>query len=181
MNPDLYSIFDDSTNSEFYVHVLPLKDNFVSLKLSLTFLKELQDEIQRHLQLDSLQQLRDKFEGVAYYDKELRHIGAFKTLESLLKRPPRGTKFRINLKNDYSKIIFEGKVYQIVVFRFGQLPKIKTIDVPVDYMFVMQRDSRNFSFCGVLNNTIFKADESLGYTYFKDFNTLIYPSKIIKK
>ena len=107
----------------------------------------IRDESIKHLGLTNLNQLRDRYEGQAFFDKTLTNIGGLLAIQKHLKLP------EIDIENTdlggfKPQIRFNGKVIDVLVFQFGTLPLIDINEIKNPIFFVIQKDRITFNLCG---------------------------------
>lgn len=182
MNISNYSVLNDSaSNRDYFIYIHPLKENFKFVKIPRNFVIKIQSAIVKSLSLNSIQELRDRYEGVAYFDNNLRKVGSNYCVEHLLNNC-KFNNYEIDLKSNLNIIEYNDTLYEIITFRFGQIPKIDIKRNNLDKIIVMQRDTNYFYLCGILPYKLINEESSsiMNDTtiYFKDFTKLIYPENI---
>jgi hypothetical protein len=154
-------------------------EKFKLVKVQRNFILKIQSAIVKRLNLNSIQELRDKYEGVAYFDNNLRKVGSNYCVESLL-NGLKSQNYEIDLKENLNIINYKNSLFEIITFRFGQIPKIAIKTNNYDKIIVMQRDTNHFYLCGILPFKYIIEDSLRSISidsivHFKDFTKVIYP------
>jgi len=114
----------------------------------------IRESVMNHLGLTNLNQLRDRYEGQAFFEKTMKNIGGLMALQKILKTTLIDFS-NVDLTDFQPYIIIEGKRIDINVFDFGALPLIKVNDIKNPTYFIIQKDSLTFLICGyAVKNTI---------------------------
>ncbi len=94
-------------------------------KISLTRSEEIiiRNETIKYLGLTNLNQLRDRFEGQAFYDKTLKNVGSVIAIQKFLELPKLDI-LNIHIGEYLPVLKINEKEYQVEVFKFGELPLI---------------------------------------------------------
>ena len=108
---------------DFIFKVLPNREKFGHEKLAYTDLKKIEDVVMKSLEIDNMNKLRDKFEGVAFIEKFTQKVVGIMALEK---------KFKINYINwetlnpgDYQpQILVSGIEVDIITCPYGNFPII---------------------------------------------------------
>ncbi|CAL2064107.1 hypothetical protein [Tenacibaculum sp. 190524A05c] len=141
----------------------------------------IRDESMKYLGLTNLNQLRDRFEGQAFFDKTLMNIGGLMSIQKYLKLPLIDIT-KADLGGFQPKIIIDGKVIDVLVFEFGTLPLIDINKIKNPVFFVIQKDRITFNLCGftdikvikdnLINTTIEKSSQanSMAFIGFKNLS-----------
>jgi hypothetical protein len=146
----LYGTFESLLGDilrEFLKIVLDHKKNFIPVKVSQAFIKKVQGAVLEMLNLKDLNQLRDKYEGVAFYNKVYTFLFGMQALETHLGIPLINWKkvMRKDFSADFSLAEFDVK---ISVFKMGELPVIESGNTaPV--VFVLQKNDTTGWICGL--------------------------------
>lgn len=120
----------------------------------------IRDESMRHLGLTNLNQMRDRYEGQAFFDKTMMNYGGLIAIQKHLNLPLTDIK-RINLDDFQPKLYIEDKTIDVFVFKFGTLPLIDIDKINNAMFFVIQKDRFTFNLCGysdleTLNNNLIR-------------------------
>ena len=129
----------------FFNVVIPHLKEFPSNKLLRIDEKNIRDVVLKKLNLRNENQLRDKFEGVQYYDKFLKIVGAKVSIFKILNLDSSYNK-DINEINSTTNIKIFNREFKLNVFEFGELPMI--YDYDDDIIFVLRKDKLTFLICG---------------------------------
>ena len=108
-----------------------------------------------HLGLTNLNQMRDRYEGQAFFEKTMKNIGGLMSLQKHLNLELVDLD-RVNLGDFQPYIKLDGKKVNINVFDFGNLPLIKIKDIKNPVFFIIQKDSLTFLLCGLATKDVVK-------------------------
>jgi hypothetical protein len=114
-------------------------------------------ESMKYLGLTNLNQLRDRYEGQAFFDKTLMNIGGLMAIQKHLKLPLIDIK-KIDLGGYQPKIVIDNKVIDVLVFEFGTLPLIDINEINNSVFFVIQKDRITFNLCGFTDVRVIKSN-----------------------
>lgn len=108
-----------------------------------------------HLGLTNLNQMRDRYEGQAFFEKTMKNIGGLMSLQKHLNLELIDLD-KVNLGDFQPYIKLDGKKVNINVFDFGNLPLIKIKDIKNPVFFIIQKDSLTFLLCGLATKDVIK-------------------------
>jgi hypothetical protein len=108
-----------------------------------------------HLGLINLNQMRDRYEGQAFFEKTMKNIGGLMALQKHLNLELIDSD-KVNLGDFHPYIKLDGKKVNINVFDFGSLPIIKIKDIKNPVFFIIQKDSLTFLLCGLGTKEVIK-------------------------
>lgn len=106
-----------------------------------------------HLGLTNLNQMRDRYEGQAFFEKTMKNIGGLMALQKHLNLELIDLD-KVNLGDFQPYIKLDGKKVNINVFDFGNLPLINIKDIKNPVFFIIQKDSLTFLLCGVATKDV---------------------------
>jgi len=109
----------------------------------------------KHLGLTNLNQMRDRYEGQTFFEKTMKNIGGLMSLQKHLNLDLIDLD-KVNLGDFQPHIKLDGKIVNINVFDFGNLPLIKIKDIKNPVFFVIQKDSLTFLLCGLATKDVIK-------------------------
>ena len=115
----------------------------------------IRDESMKHLGLTNINQLRDRYEGQAFFDKTLMNIGGLMAIQKHLKLPLIDIK-KIDLGGFQPKLVIDDNVIDVLVFEFGTLPLINIDEIKNPIFFVIQKDRITFNLCGFTDIKVIK-------------------------
>ncbi len=148
----------------------------------------IRDESMKHLGLTNLNQLRDRYEGQAFFDKTLMNIGGLMAIQKHLKLPLIDIK-KTDLGGFQPKLIINNNVIDVLVFQFGTLPLIDINEIKNPVFFVIQKDRFTFNLCGftdinvikdnLINTSIEKSSQANNMSFI-GFKHLAKPEELIK-
>ena len=133
---------------DFIEHINPRLKEFDKYELSRSHEYKVRDQVIKHFKLKDINQLRDKFEGVAFLEKTYKKAIALwltsKVFDTELIKlddfEPDSLKLNFFLKDIN---------WEIVIFDYGDIPKFKIKD-KTNYVLILKRDLYCFYFCGKL-------------------------------
>src|SRR5690606_31095972 len=108
-----------------------------------------------HLGLTNLNQMRDRYEGQAFFEKTMKNIGGLMALQKHLNIELIDSD-KVNLADFQPYIKLDGKKVNINVFDFGTLPLIKMKDIKNPVFFIIQKDNLTFLLCGLATKEVVK-------------------------
>lgn len=133
---------------DFIEHINPRLKEFDKYELSRSHEYKVRDQVIKHFKLKDINQLRDKFEGVAFLEKTYKKAIALwitsKVLDTELIKLE-------DFETDSLKLnFFLNEInWEIVIFDYGDVPKFKIKD-NTNYVIILKRDLYCFYFCGKL-------------------------------
>lgn len=151
------------------------------IKFSKTEEISIRDSAMKHLGLTNVNQMRDRYEGQAFFDKTWKNIGGLLAIQKHLEMNLSDIS-KINLGDFQPTIEIQDVVYNINVFPFGELPLIRVEDNDNPVYFIIQKDRLTFQLCGyasreVINQNLISTttvsssiDEFMDFTGFKYLN-----------
>ena len=107
----------------------------------------IRDESMKHLGLTNLNQMRDRYEGQAFFDKTMMNYGGLIAIQKHLELEITDLK-KINLNGFQPKLHVQDKIIDVFVFEFGTLPLIDIDQLNNSMFFVIQKDRYTFNLCG---------------------------------
>lgn len=152
--------------------------SYIHIKLTRTEELLIREAVMQHLGLSNLNQLRDRFEGQAFYEKTIKNIGSLLALQKYLNIELIDLD-KANLSTFQSYIKYNGKKILVHVFDFGTLPLIKINEIKNSTFFIIQKDNLTFVLCGLASKEVIKknlakaskvkssADKYMDFTGFK--------------
>lgn len=159
---------------DFIEHINPRLKDFTKFELSRSHEYKVRDQVIKHFNLKDVNQLRDKFEGVAFLEKTYKKAIALWIASKVLN-------FELIKLDEFEpkllelKFYFDKKNWEIIIFDYGVIPKFK-IKEEINYLLILKRDNYCFYFCGILfeENSSEFIEESNNNTGFKftNFNIL---------
>ena len=108
-----------------------------------------------HLGLTNLNQMRDRYEGQAFFEKTMKNIGGMMALQKYLNIELIDLD-KTNLTNFKPHIKLDNKIIIINVFDFGTLPLINIDEIENPTYFVIQKDNLTFLLCGLATKEVIK-------------------------
>lgn len=117
----------------------------------------IRDETMKQLGLENLNQLRDKFEGQAFFDRTLMNIGGLIAIQKHLKMDIEDIT-KIDFSNFHPKLKVNNNTIDVHVFKFGTLPLIDIDNINNITFFVIQKDRVTFNLCGFADIEVIKSN-----------------------
>lgn len=166
--------------NDFLKYVIPFKQKFISVKVTSLFTEKVKETVLNQLSLKNLNHLRDKFEGVAFYEKVLNFLFGLSVLENHLLCSIIDWR-NVKKKKLQSNLALLNLNVDVITFRMGELPILeKHSDRPV--IFVLRRNEKSGWICGLASvETLNTAENQQVITtvgvnklrvYFTNFNKL---------
>lgn len=131
-----------------------------------------------HLGLTNINQMRDRHEGQAFFEKIMKNVGGLMALQKHLNIELINLD-KVNLSNFRPYIKLNGKKILVNVFDFGTLPLTKLNEINNPSFFIIQKDNLTFLLCGLASKEVIKnnlietsivkssSDEYMEFTGFK--------------
>jgi hypothetical protein len=148
----------------------------------------IRDEAMKHFGFTNLNQLRDRYEGQAFFDNALKNLGGLMAVQKHLELPLIDVK-KTQLGGFQPKLIINNNIFDVLVFEFGTLPLINLNEIKKPIFFVIQKDRITFNLCGFANikvirdnlirTTIEKSSQGNNMNFI-GFKHLIKPQNLIK-
>ncbi|WP_370001021.1 hypothetical protein [Winogradskyella sp.] len=160
--------------TEFLKHTGEFLRKYPQVRLTMNEEFAIRDSVLSFLGLNNINQLRDRYEGQAFWDKTLKNYGGLVACQKHLGIEVT-TINELNIKDFKPQIIGKDSVYDIKVFDFGQLPDLELKSVKNPIIFVIQKDKSTFSICGygskqlILDNLVDSSNETVNSVNLKKF------------
>lgn len=139
----------------FFKYIGELLRLYPQVRFSKTDEILIRNSAMNHLGLTNLNQMRDRYEGQAFFDKTMKNIGGLMALQKHLNVEIIDSD-KVNLGDFQPYIKLEGKKVDINVFDFGTLPLININDIKNPVFFIIQKDSLTFLLCGLASKEVVK-------------------------
>ena len=142
----------------------------------------IRNECIKHLGLNNMGQLRDRYEGQDFFDKTLKNIGSVLSIQRHHELPNINPQ-RTDIGGYKPTVEINGVIFDIIVFEFGTLPLVNTDELDKPVYFVVQKDRITFSLCGIAtaetikNNLITTSIEKSTYTNYMEFTGFKFLTK----
>ncbi|MEO9481015.1 MAG: hypothetical protein ABJO28_17175 [Maribacter dokdonensis] len=148
--------------------------NYPQIRLTSAEEISVRDSVIQSLGLNNIGQVRDRYEGQAFWDKTLKNYGGLLICQKHLKLEILKIQ-EIDIK-DFKPVLKVNDIsYEILVFDFGTLPLIEPKEIKNPIIFIIQKDKSTFSICGfadedtVSNNLIDAVEETVNTKNLKNF------------
>lgn len=115
----------------------------------------IRNSVMSHLGLTNINQLRDRFEGQAFFEKTMKNIGGLLAVQKYLKTDLIDFT-RADLTDFQPSIELNDEKFDINVFDFGTLPLIDVKDLKNPTYFIIQKNSITFLLCGYATTDVIK-------------------------
>ena len=166
---------------DFLKFILSAKQNFIPVKVNGSFVKMTQHLVLEMLNLKGLNCLRDKFEGVAFYERVSNFLFGLTVLEQHLGQSLINLK-KVKQKDFSSNLSLVNLDINVVTFKMGYLPIIE-VNNTSPTIFVLRRNDKSgwicgFAVCDILNAPINQkrtphiGKDGEGKVFFTGFNQL---------
>ena len=156
----------------FIANVLSHRESFQYETVSYSGTLKIQKAVLKSLKLNNINELRDRFEGVAFIEKFSLKILSILALETFLKLDLIDWE-TIDPKNFFPTIDISGKNINVIMSEYGELPIIdKNNDLPA--IITIKKGTKDVWICGFANVTTlnsYQKDEFLKGSMTKDFDT----------
>lgn len=140
---------------EFLKYVGEYLRTYPQIRFNRNYEISIRDESMKHLGLTNLNQLRDRYEGQAFFDKTLMNIGGLWAIQKHLKLPLIDIE-KTALGGFQPKLLIDNQLIDVLVFEFGTLPLININDFKNPVFFVIQKDRITFNLCGFTDIKVIK-------------------------
>ena len=130
----------------FILKVLSNRDNFLYESLNYNDLLKIQDSVLNSLGFKNLNELRDRYEGVAFINRFSLKISGVMALEKKLKKPMIDWD-KVNPKNYIPKIVVSGKEINVVMCKYGEFPVIEKVNTS-PAIITVRKDKKDIWICG---------------------------------
>ena len=155
--------------NNFYSDLWILSKDFIKFELTIKELELIKSGVLEDLKLADAFKLNDRVEGIDYYERATLKTSPFIFFKKYL-----DIEVPYNNYGDYkrfSSININGQSYNNLVFKFGELPKIKIVNEFLDSIVIIKKDKRVFYFVGLISKNQYK-DE------FIDFRQIDFISEL---
>jgi hypothetical protein len=139
----------------FFKYIGEYLRSYPQIRFSKTDEVLIRNSAMNHLGLTNLNQMRDRYEGQAFFEKTMKNIGGLMSLQKHLNLELIDLN-KVNLGDFQPYIKLDGKKVNINVFDFGNLPLIKIKDIKNPVFFIIQKDSLTFLLCGLATKDVIK-------------------------
>ena len=139
----------------FFKYIGEYLRSYPQIRFSKTDEVLIRNSAMNHLGLTNLNQMRDRYEGQAFFEKTMKNIGGLMSLQKHLNLELIDLD-KVNLGDFQPYIKLDGKKVNINVFDFGNLPLIKKKDIKNPVFFIIQKDSLTFLLCGLATKDVIK-------------------------
>tara|TARA_Y100000815_G_C13341144_1_gene499982 strand:- start:2619 stop:3146 length:528 start_codon:yes stop_codon:yes gene_type:complete len=160
--------------SEFLKHTGELLRKYPQVRLTFSQEQAIRNTVLSVLGLNNINQLRDRYEGQAFWDKTLKNYGGLVACQKHLGIEVTSIE-NINIRDFKPQIKGKDSIYDIEVFDFGQLPDLELKSIKNPTIFVIQKDKSTFSICGfgnkqlILENLVDSSNETVKSVELKKF------------
>lgn len=110
----------------------------------------IRNEVINHLGLNNINEMRDRFEGQAFFDKTIMNVGGLMAIQKHLDLPIVNIS-QINLDGYSPYLEINNEVINVMVFEFGKIPLFDDTKLKNKVFFVIQKDKTTFNLCGFLD------------------------------
>lgn len=163
----------------YFEYVHPHLKKFIPIKISKTVYRDSQNKCVEILNLKDMNQLRDKFEGISFFNNMFKGIFGLAVLEKFLNISLLDNKNIVTNKTFNLNQV--GLNIDVVTFDFGELPKINLTTLN-STIFILKNDNHSGWICGFISNSDISNPENYkeikesvynnDYAYFTNFSIL---------
>ena len=146
---------------DFISKVLSNRDSFLYETLTYQELIKIQDCVLASFGFTNLNELRDRFDGVAFIDKFSLKISGVMALEKKLKIEIIDWE-KINPKNYTPKINIAGKKVDVIMSEYGDFPVIEKINKR-PAIIIIKKDQKDIWICGYADVKILNENQNVKF------------------
>jgi hypothetical protein len=134
-------------NPNFFKYIGEHLRTYPQFILSRVVLKEIQERTLVRLGMTDMGQLRDRFEGQAFYSDMVKKIGSLYACHNYLgmDKPVLSERMFIDFKPE---ILIAGVKHKILTFNYGECPELEAGESKLPIIFVVQKNENTFSVAG---------------------------------
>ena len=115
----------------------------------------IRDETMQQLGLTNLNQMRDRYEGQAFFDKTMMNVGGLISIQKHLNLPVEDIT-KLDFSGFQPKLKINDEIIDVFVFEFGTLPLIDIDEINNKTFFVIQKDRITYNLCGFATTNVIK-------------------------
>ena len=115
----------------------------------------IRDETMKQLGLTNLNQMRDRYEGQAFFDKTMMNVGGLISIQKHLNLPVEDIT-KLDFSGFQPKLKINNEIIDVFVFEFGTLPLIDIDEINNKTFFVIQKDRITYNLCGFATTDVIK-------------------------
>jgi len=162
---------------EFIKYIVPYIKTFNFVKLNRDVEITTSTKVLKHLNLKNLNQLRDRYEGQAFFNKNMKKIGGLIACQKFMKMPVSDI-ISIDLNNFNPSITLNSTIIPLFIFEYGQLPQLTENDLLSSKIFIIKKENLSYIICGfasfnVIQNNLIISNKSKSTFKFTGFNQLL--------
>ena len=159
--------------NDFYSGLWSLSRDFIKFELTIKELELIRSGVLTDLKLADAFKLNDRVEGIEYFERAIIKTSPFIFFKKYLNN-------EVPYKNysDYvrfSSISINGQLYNLVVIKFGEMPRIKVYREDIETLIFIRRDKRIFYFAGKLPIKVYE-DGNIDCSFIDFKSNLIFNS-----
>lgn len=159
--------------NDFYSGLWSLSRDFIKFELTIKELELIRSGVLTDLKLADAFKLNDRVEGIEYFERAIIKTSPFIFFKKYLNN-------EVTYKNysDYdrfSSISINGQLYNLVVIKFGEMPRIKVYREDIETLIFIRRDKRIFYFAGKLPIKVYE-DGNIDCSFIDFKSNLIFNS-----
>lgn len=139
----------------FLKHVGEFLMTYPQVRLTKTDEVLIRDSAMNHLGLTNLNQMRDRYEGQAFFEKTMKNVGGLNSLQKYLNIDVIDSN-KLSLGDFQPYIMIDDIKVNINVFDFGTLPQINIKNIKNPIFFIIQKDRLTFLLCGLASKDVIK-------------------------
>ena len=157
---------------DFLIHVFPSRERFIVVKTIYAEVNRIESIVLNTLNLNSLNELRDKYEGVAFYNEFSREIYGTIAVEKLLKLNLINWSI-INAKSYKADMNHAGFNVDIITCKYGELPVIEK-NIKRSAIITVKKDEKSVWICGFASIKVLQDNQNNHFikeTIYRDSKT----------
>lgn len=170
-------------HSNFHDSIMKFKENHTKIKINKFEIVKIQEAVLHVLKLKDLNKLRDKFDGVVYYEKFLRDTICEIAIEKLLKKKIIDWESKKNKKGYKPSFIFNEKIAEIIFVPYEEYPVIINEPKSEIVFFCTIRGGDSVIVLGYLDKTTIEihSEECDGELFVNSPKRIFYGFEYLKK
>lgn len=157
---------------DFILKVLSNRDKFLYESLTYKDLKKIQECVMDSLELNNLNELRDRYDGVAFIEKFSLKIFGIMALEKQLKIELIDWE-KISPKDYVPKLTISGKKVNVIMSEYGEFPVIEKVNKK-PAIIVIKKDRKDIWICGYADVKTLNEHQDISFLkgeMMKDFDS----------
>lgn len=146
---------------DFVKYVLPYNSRYITYNLSRADESKIISKTIESLGLTDLNQLRDRYEGIAFLENTMKRVVPLLILSKLLNIELISLR-ALQPKKLTQSISINQLEFEIKVFDYGTIPKFKILNTLPQLLF-MKRDRFSYLFCGIASTKLLNKETEMKF------------------